>query len=311
MKTPFISVVSPVYRAEKMLEELVGQIEHEIKSITDNYEIILVEDCGPDNSWEVIEKLCEKNKKVIGVKLSRNFGQHYAITAGLDQCKGDWIFVMDCDLQDRPDQMNQLYQKALEGYDIVQGRRENRKDSFFKKSFSKCFYKMLAYLSGYTQDSTIANYGIYNKKVIQSIVSMRETIRFFPTMVAWVGYKKTSIEIEHSHRSEGKSSYTFKKLFNLALDIILAYSDKPLRLIIKLGLITSCLSFIYLLYNLYKYFTGEIIVMGYMSLIISIWFLSGLLMLMMGVVGLYVGKTFESTKNRPIYIIDKRLNTND
>jgi len=309
MVKPLISIVSPVYRAEKMLDELVTQIKKEIVSITDNYEIILVEDQSPDNSWRIIQQLCEKNKNIIGIKLSRNFGQHYAITAGLDQCKGEWIFVMDCDLQDRPDQMNKLYIKAMEGYDIVQGRRENRKDAFFKKTFSKLFYRILAYLSGYSQDNTIANYGIYNKKVIQSIVSMRENIRFFPTMVAWVGYKKTSVEIEHSERSEGRSSYTLKKLFNLALDIILAYSDKPLRLMVKLGFFTSFSSFLFLLYNLYLYFTGKILVMGYMSLIVSIWFLSGLLMLMLGVVGLYVGKTFESAKNRPIYIIETKLNT--
>ncbi|MCF8422789.1 MAG: glycosyltransferase family 2 protein [Bacteroidia bacterium] len=308
MIKPFISIVSPIYRAENTIEELVGQIHKEVSLLTTNYEIILVEDCGPDNSWEKITQFCEKDNKIIGLKLSRNFGQHYAITAGLDQSQGEWIVVLDCDLQDRPDQISKMYNKALEGYDVVQGRRENRKDSFFKKTFSLLFYKVLAYLSGYAQDSTIANFGIYHKKVISSITSMRESIRFFPTMVAWVGFRKTSIEIEHSERYEGKSSYTISKLFNLALDIILAYSDKPLRLIIKLGLVTSMGSFIFLMYNTYKYLSGEILVLGYMSLIISIWFLSGLIMLMLGVVGLYIGKTFESTKNRPIYIIDEKIN---
>ncbi len=308
MKTPFISIVSPVYKAEKTLVELILQVEKEIVKITDSYEIILVNDHSPDDSWQVIKNLCEKSEKIIGIKLSKNFGQHYAITAGLDSCSGEWVYVMDCDLQDRPDQMIKLYHKAMEGYDVVQGRRAGRKDSFFKRTFSKFFYKILAYLSGYSQDSTIANYGIYNKKVIKSIVSMRESIRFFPTMVAWVGYKKTSIEIEHSERLEGKSSYTFKKLFNLALDIVLAYSDKPLRLIVQLGLLTSFSSFLFLLYNLYQYLSGKILVLGYMSLIVSIWFLSGLLMLMLGVVGLYVGKTFESAKKRPIYIVESKIN---
>lgn len=306
--TLHLSIISPVYAAENCIQELVNQIEIEVKKITDNYEIILVEDCGPDNSWGKIEELCLINKNVIGIKLSRNFGQHYAITAGLDQSIGEWVIVMDCDLQDRPDQILKLYHKALEGFDVVQGRRENRKDSFFKKSFSWCFYRTLAYLSGYSQDNTIANFGIYNRKVINAIVSMRESIRFFPTMVAWVGFKKTTIGIEHSERAEGNSSYTLSKLFNLAFDIILAYSDKPLRIIIKLGLLTSISSFIYLLYNIYKYFSGQIVVLGYMSLIISIWFLSGLIMLMLGIVGLYIGKTFESSKNRPIYIVDKKLN---
>lgn len=303
-----LSIVSPVYRGEKFLDELVLQVKKEAEKITSDYEIILVEDCGPDNSWATIERLCDMENKVVGIKLSRNFGQHYAITAGLDHSMGEWVVVMDCDLQDRPDQIPFLYNKALEGFDVVQGMREDRQDSSFKKVFSWLFYRVLSYLSGYNQDSTIANFGIYNRKVVNSIVSMRETIRFFPIMVAWVGYKKVAIPIEHAKRSEGKTSYTFGKLLNLALDIILAFSDKPLRIIVKLGLMTSFASFVYLFYNIYKYATGQIIVMGYTSLITSIWFLSGLMMLMLGIVGLYIGKTYESTKNRPIYLVDKKVN---
>jgi polyisoprenyl-phosphate glycosyltransferase len=310
MEKVLLSVVSPVYRAEKLLPELVREITATVSGITASYEIILVEDCGPDNSWQKIKEVCAGNPKVRGIRLSRNFGQHYAITAGLDHSRGEWVVVMDCDLQDRPDQIPKFYEKALEGFDIVQGRRISRQDSFFKRVFSYFFYRVLAYLSGYRQDSTIANFGIYNKKVIKSIVSMRESIRFFPTMVAWVGFKSTAIDIQHAARPEGKSSYNFSRLLNLALDIVLAYSDKPLRIITKVGLFTSFLSFLILLYNVYKYATGEIIVLGYASLIVSLWFLAGLIMFILGVVGLYVGKTFESTKHRPIYIVDEVLNGN-
>lgn len=303
-----ISIVCPVYKAEKVIHELVKQLETELIKITHNYEIILVEDCGPDKSWGLIEEIGQSNVKVKGIKLSRNFGQHYAITAGLDQSKGDWVVVMDCDLQDRPDQIHKFYNKAIEGFDVVQGRRENRKDSFLKRKFSLFFYKVLAYLSGYSQDSSIANFGIYHRKVIDSVVSMREKTRFFPTMIAWVGFPRTVVNIEHSARAEGKSSYSFDKLFNLALDIILAYSDKPLRLIIKLGLLTSVFSVLYAVYNLYKFLKGEIIVMGYTSIIVSLWFLAGVIMLILGVVGLYIGKTYEGVKNRPLYLIDKTVN---
>ena len=303
-----ISIVCPVYRAENLIHELVNQVETELKKITADYEIILVEDFGPDQSWKVIETIAQKNKKVKGIKLSRNFGQHYAITAGLDQSSGEWIVVMDCDLQDRPDQIRKFYDKAIEGFDIVQGRRENRQDGFFKRKFSFFFYKALAYLSGYEQDSSIANFGIYSRKVVNSIIEMREKTRFFPTMVAWVGYSKAVISIEHSARAEGKSSYSFNKLFNLALDIILAYSDKPLRLIIKMGFFTSFFSLLYAIYNLYKFLKGEIIVMGYASIIVSMWFLAGIIMLILGVIGLYIGKTYEGIKNRPLYLIDKTIN---
>lgn len=307
MPNPYISVVIPVYRAELILAELISQLHSELIKINSEYEIILVEDYSPDASWQKISEICKTNNKVTGIKLSRNFGQHYAITAGLDASKGEWIVVMDCDLQDRPDQIIKFHTKALEGYDIVQGRRIQRKDNIIKKYFSWMFYKTLAYLSGYSQDNTIANFGIYNRNVIAVVSSMRESIRFFPTMIAWVGFKKTSIPIEHSKRLEGKSSYNFSRLFNLGLDIILAYSDKPLRIMIKLGFISSLISFIYLLYNLYKYLSGEIIVMGYTSLIVSVWFLSGIIMCMLGVLGLYIGKTFESTKGRPIYIIEETI----
>lgn len=303
-----VSVVVPVYRAELILLELVKQLYLELDKITDSYEIILVEDHGPDKSWTVIQAICETHDKVKGIHFSRNFGQHYAITAGLQNASGQWIVVMDCDLQDRPDQIIKLYNKAIEGYDIVQGQRENRKDNLFKKIGSMLFYRLLAYLSGYSQNNTIANFGIYNKKVIDSICSLPEKIRFFPTMIAWVGFKKTVINIEHAHRYEGKSTYNLKKLITLSIDVILAYSDKPLRLIIKAGLLTSFLSIIYAGYIMYKFLRGEIIVLGYTSLIISIWFLSGLLMLVLGVVGLYIGKIFETVKDRPLYIIDQKEN---
>ncbi len=202
-----LSVISPVYGAERLIPQLVNRISAAVTSITNDYEIILVDDCGPDNSWEAILKETQVHEKVIGIRLSRNFGQHYAITAGLDHAKGEWVVVMDCDLQDRPEEIPALYAKAIEGYDIVLARRFERKDSFLKKLFSFTFYKTLGYLTGFQQDESVANFGIYHKKVIQAVCSMRESIRYFPTMVKWVGFKATKINVEHSQREEGKSGY--------------------------------------------------------------------------------------------------------
>lgn len=305
---PLISIVSPVYRAEKIVDKLVERISEEVSKITENFEIILVEDGSPDDSWEAIERNCQKDTRVKGIKLSRNFGQHYAITAGLDAAKGKWIVVMDCDLQDRPEEIINLYTKALEGYDIVLASRHQRQDTFFKKLFSKLFYKVLSYLTGTEQDPTIANFGIYSNKVIDSISKMRESIRYFPTMVRWVGFCRIKINVEHASRDEGSTSYNFSRLFNLALDIILAYSDRPIRLTIKLGFIISFISFCFAIITILQYLLGVISVSGYASLIISIWFFSGLIMTTLGIVGLYVGKTFEGVKNRPIYITEKTIN---
>lgn len=303
-----LSVVSPVYRAEKILPVLVQRISDAALTITRDFEIVLVDDFSPDNSWAVIEQLAQENKTVKGIKLSRNFGQHYAITAGLDNAKGEWIVVMDCDLQDRPEEIPVLYQKAQEGFDIVLAKRSNRKDKFFKRLFSRYFYKVLSYLTGSEQDATVANFGIYHRRVNDAIKQMRESIRYFPTMVQWVGFRLTKIEVQHDERFEGKTSYNFKKLLRLATDIILAFSDKPLRILVKGGLLLATIFFFVAIIYLIKWFRGEISVLGYTSLIISVWMLSGIIIATLGVVGLYIGKIFEGVKNRPIYLIEKKLN---
>lgn len=303
-----ISIVSPVYRAEKIIPALVERIERSVRTITSSYEIILVEDGGPDKSWEVIRALAADNPHIVGLQLSRNFGQHYAITAGLDHCKGEWVVVMDCDLQDQPEEIPGLYKKAQEGFEIVLARRAVRKDSFLKKFFSAVFYRTLGYLTGSAQDESVANFGIYHRKVVDAVVSMRESIRYFPTMIKWVGFRTAKLDVAHDQRMDGKSSYNFRKLINLATDIILAFSDKPIRLLISTGLIISAISFIGAIRILIQWMQGEIIVLGYTSLIVSVWLLSGLIIVTLGVVGLYVGKTFEGVKKRPIYIVSNAIN---
>jgi len=302
------SIISPIYKAENILPTLVKRIEESMLEITTDFEIILVEDGSPDNSWEEIERLSKSNKRIVGIELSRNFGQHYAITAGLDHAKGEWIVVMDCDLQDQPEEISKLYSKAKEGYDVVLASRQARQDTFFKRTFSFLFYKVLSYLTGYKQDESVANFGIYHKDVVSAIVKMRESIRYFPTMVKWVGFKTTKIKVEHAQRLGGETSYNMKKLIKLAIDIILAYSDKPLQIMIKIGFIISASSMFVALYFLFKWISGMISVTGFTSLIVSIWFLSGVIMMTLGIVGLYIGKTFEGVKNRPIYIIKSKTN---
>ena len=300
-----LSIVSPVYRAELVLDELVERIAKSVPSAFNSYEIILVDDFSPDKSWQKIVEISSKNSNVRGFKLSRNFGQHYAITAGLNQVSGDYVVVLDCDLQDQPEEIEKLFNASQKGFDIVLARRYERKDSLYKKTVSKLFYKTLSYLTGTKQDATVANFGIYSKQVINEVVKLEEKIKYFPTMVKWVGFSTSYVNVEHASRSEGKSNYNLKKLLNLALDIILAYSDKPLRLIIKFGLSIAMISFLMVIYVLFEKITGKVSVSGYASLIISIWFLSGCLLTTLGVVGLYIGKIFEGVKNRPSYIIEK------
>jgi len=303
-----ISVVSPVYMAENILAELVDRIIQSVKQITEDFEVILVDDGSPDQSWAVVEHLALKHTFVKGIKLSRNFGQHYAITAGLDHVNGDWVVVMDCDLQDLPEEIPNLYAEALKGYDGVFAKRNQRKDSFIKKICSKLFSRILSYLTDSKFDESIANFGIYSRQLINAVRSMRESIRIFPVMVWWVGFKSSQIKVTHGNRKSGKSNYSFNMALKLALSVILAYSDKPIRLLIKAGMLISMLAFIYAIIILIIWLNGMIGVSGYTSLIVSIWFLSGIIISTLGVIGLYVGKTFEGVKNRPIYIIEKTTN---
>ena len=301
-----LSIVSPVYKAEKILDELIRRIHESVSTITSDYEIILVEDGSGDGSWQKIEAHSKTDNHIKGIKLSRNFGQHNAITAGLDHCLGDWIVVMDCDLQDQPEEIPKLYNEALKGFDIVYAKRKQRHDSYFKMITSKIFYKLFAWLSGVPQDGTIANFGIYSSKAINAVNELREPLRSFATMIKWVGFKSTGIYVEHANRFEGKSTYNFRRLLHLALDISLSFSDKPLRMTVKLGAIISGSAFLFGIYTLYKYFTGQITEPGFASLIVSLWFLSGLIIFILGVIGLYLGKVFEGIKDRPLYIIEKK-----
>jgi dolichol-phosphate mannosyltransferase len=302
-----ISIVSPVYKADEFLEQLVERISLTVEKITSDYEIILIDDKSPDNSWNKINDLCLKNNKVIGIRLSRNFGQHYAITAGLDNANGEWVVVMDCDLQDIPEEILNLYEQTKHGFDIVLARRTDRKDKFSQKFLSYFFYKFLNYLTGIKHDEKVANFGIYHQKVIKSILLMRENVRYFPVMVQWVGFEVGYLDVKHASR-DGETSYVLKKRINIALDVILSYSDKPLRIFVKIGMLISFISLIISFYYLVQWTLGYTIVMGYTSLIISIWFLSGVILAALGIIGLYVGKTFQDVKKRPIYLIQEKIN---
>jgi dolichol-phosphate mannosyltransferase len=307
-ENPHISIVSPVYRAEAIIQELVSQISFEMNQSELDYELILVNDASPDNSWQIIKQICSKSPDIIGVNLSRNFGQHYAISAGLSIAKGEWIVVMDCDLQDRPDEIVNLLNKAKEGFLIVQAKRLERKDSVFKKLSSTIFHSLYSYLSGIKTDKTIANFGIYHSKVISEYNKLKEQSRSFPSLIHFLGYNRTYLNVKHSERHEGKSSYAISKLLRLSLDVTLSNSNKPLRLAVKFGFIISFTSIFLAFYNLLAYFFGIISLPKFTSTIFSIWFVGGLNIFALGVVGLYIGKIYDDVKGRPIFVIEEILN---
>ena len=307
---PLISVVSPVYKGEKMVHELVTRVKANVSQLTTDFDIVLVNDASPDDSWDAILKECHDDKRVKGINLSRNFGQHKAILAGLNYAKGRWVIVMDCDLQDRPEEIPALYQKAQEGFDIVQGEREHRKDGFFKRLSSTLFNSVFAYLSGIKTNKKIANFGIYSYKVIEAVCKMPERDRAFGVQVNYVGFRRTTLPIEHGNRLEGSSGYNLAKLLSLAFGTIISNTNKPLKMMVTMGFCMALIAMLIAVYNILAYFLGLIIVPGFTSTIFSIWFVGGMLMVQMGIVGIYIGRVFDQVKGRPLFVVMDEVNVN-
>jgi glycosyltransferase involved in cell wall biosynthesis len=307
---PLLSVVSPVYGAELTVDELVKQLVSVMETMDVDYEIILVDDCGPDRSWEKIKQNCSRNPKVKGLKLSRNFGQHFAITAGIDMAQGDYVVVMDCDLQDDPKYIPELYQKIQEGYDIVYTLKESRKHSFFKNITASLFNYVFNYLidnKSHRSNNNVGAYSMISRKVANAFKAYNDYHRHYLSVLRWLGFNHCYISIEHKERFEGKSSYTFSKLMKHALNGIVSQSDKLLRIFVTIGLTISFISFLSIIAIVILYFVHGFL-SGWASTIIMLLFSTGIILTGIGVLGIYLGKTFEQTKNRPKYIIDEKIN---
>jgi dolichol-phosphate mannosyltransferase len=298
-----ISVVIPVYGCRACLEELHRRLVAALAAITPNYEIILVNDACPQNSWEVIKQIALRDPHVKGIDLSRNFGQIRAITAGLHYADGEWVVVMDCDLQDKPEEIVKLYNKAQEGYDVIFSRRAVRKDPLFKKLSSKVFCWLYGTFTAGAIDNSICNFSISRRMVMDNYKRMGDQNRAFIPFIKWMGFKSTTIAIDHAGRASGKSSYTTRKQLRLALEIVTTQSNKPLILSIKVGFTVSLLAFLCAVYMIIRYLIYGVGVAGWTSTIVSIYFVGGIILAQMGILGLYIGFVFDQTKGRPIFIV--------
>ncbi len=284
---PRISVVSPVYGCAGCLRELVARLTTVLSALGETWEIVLVDDASPDAAWPVARELGAADERVKAVALSRNFGQHHAISAGLDYASGEWIVVLDCDLQDRPEEIARLWAKAQEGHDVVFAERETRQDGWLKRTLSRSFIALLNWLSGTNYDYRTANFGIYSRAVVDAVRSMGDPSPFFPIMVRWAGFRATSIPVRHDARGDGESSYTLRKLARLALETVLSHSDKPLRLVAALGLIVSMIALAITAFSVLRYLHGDVTVAGYTSVIASMWLLAGVMLFCMGILPKY------------------------
>ncbi len=302
---PELSVVIPVYRGADCLDELYRRLVAACSAVGD-FEIILVEDCGPDESWSAIKALAARDARVRGLQFSRNFGQHYGITAGIDVARGNWLVVMDCDLQDRPEEIPRLYARAREGFDIVLAQRAQRKDRWRKRVTSAAFYAVFRYFTELPYDGSVGNFRIISRQVVESFRTFKEQLRFFGGIITWLGFRVTSIEVNHDPRFAGETTYSWRKLIELAIQTVVAYSDKPLRLAIRVGFSLALLALIGGAYVFVRALLGGITVSGWASVMVSIYFLSGVMLGFMGILGLYLGRVFDEVKGRPLYIVRER-----
>lgn len=303
---PSISVVIPVYRAERIVPVLCKRLVATLSQLGRSYEIILIDDRSPDASWEIMCQMAKDYPSIVAVRLSRNFGQHYAITAGLELATGDWTIIMDCDLQDQPEEIPHLLQAGEQGYDVVLARRKMRRGISGKRLFSRLFYWTLNLLSDYHIDPAVGSFRIMRRPVVQAYCGMRETARLFGGMVEWLGFETTSVEVEHAARFEGRSSYDLWSLTRLALDGICSFSNRPLYFSIGAGVLMSCLAGAFGASLIIRYLVHPHIgVPGWLSLITLTTFMGGLILLNLGVLGLYVGRIYDQTKGRPLYVVDR------
>lgn len=303
-----ISVVVPVYGCPEALKPLHNRLTNSLCKITKSYEIIFVNDGCPKNSWLEINNICKNDKKVVGINLSRNFGQLHSTNAGIDYATGEYVVLMDCDLQDQPEAIADLYSEINNGYDIVFVRRKNRKESKLTLFFSRMFYKVYNKLVDGYYDSEIGNYCIVKKEVVDEYKKIEDKNKSFTTVLSWMGYSTKTIDIECDERYEGKTSYTFSKKLDLAIDMLTSQSNKPLKIVIYMGMVIAFASFIYLLVQIIKYLVLKNITEGWTSIIGAIFLMGGIMLISIGCVGIYIGNIFNQTKGNPEYLIKEIIN---
>lgn len=307
MSRPHVTVVAPVYREEGNIAEFCRRVGAALSGITGDYEIILVEDGGGDGSWARIVEESRADRRIKGLRFARNFGQHYAITAGLTAARGDWVVVMDSDLQDRPEVIPELYAKARQGFEIVFVARRDRPESWWYRAAQRGFYALFRWLAGTDYDPAHGNFSILSRRVLAHYLSLNEQLRFYGGMLAWLGFPRASIEATHGRRHAGSSVYTLRNRLRLAAAVIVAHSDRPLHLSIGFGFLMATGAFVYGVALLLRALAGQIVVQGYASMMVSIFFIGGLVLIVQGIVGVYIGKIYAEARRRPLYVVAETI----
>lgn len=306
-----ISIVTPVYNAVNIVDELYNQLVENVSRITDDFEIVMVNDACPYGSGEKIAALARKDSRVKFIDLARNFGQHIAISAGLDYASGDYVVVMDCDLQDPPDKIGVLFDALKQsGKEVAFSVRENRKEGFLKLFYSKTFSSVMRLLSDkiYVTDKNIGNFSIVSAKVVKEIRKLREYNRSYFGLVKWCGFDICYCPIEAQARFEGKSGYTFFKSLKHAFHILMQQSVKPLFVSVAFSLLCFVASFVFAGLILYNHFAGNYAVNGYAGIMFALTFIGALLFLTLAIMSVYLANIFQESHRRPLYVVGRSMN---
>lgn len=303
---PRISVVVPVYGCVGCLDILCDRLKQCLASLTSRFEIILVDDRSPDNAWPVIAELQLQHPEVRGIRLSRNFGQHIAITAGLAAVQGDYAVVMDCDLQDPPEIIPKIFAKLNEGYDLVLARRAKRTHSGFRLLAARAYFGLISRFTEENIDGSYGTFSMLSRKVIDAFLQFGERERHYLFILRWLGFRIGRIDYEHQQRTIGHSAYSLTRLIRHAVDGILFQATVLLRWIVGMGLLFAAFGAGLAIFYIYQYFMHSSYP-GWTSLVVLILICTGTILTSLGVIGLYVGKIFDQAKSRPLYLIDTIL----
>lgn len=303
-----ISILIPCHNEQDNIERLYEQIANSI-SLIDGYlwEIVFVEDGSYDDTLQRIKQLRERDERVCFISLSRNFGKENAMLAGFDHITGDCVIIMDADLQHPPQLMAEMIGEWESGYDDVYAERLNRgKESWLRRKLSMVYYRLLQQMAKVDVLPNVGDFRLLDRKCIDSMKKLRETQRYTKGLYCWIGFKKKKITFQQADREKGKSSFSYHRLFNLAIEGITSYTTAPLRISTVVGIVVSLVAFIYMCYVLVKTILYGEPVQGYPTLVILILFLGGVQLLSLGIIGEYLGRIFHETKNRPVYLISER-----
>lgn len=307
----FYSVIIPLFNEEEVFNESYKRLKNVMDSLNEDYELIFINDGSTDTTETLVKNTAILDKKVKLINFSRNFGHQIAISAGMDYSSGDAVIIIDADLQDPPELIPKMISKYIEGYDVVYAVRSKRKgETFFKKFSAKLFYRTLKYLTDFNIPVDTGDFRLISRNVCDVLSSLDERNRFVRGLVSWVGFNQIGIEYVRDDRFAGETKYPLKKMLKLSMDGITSFSVKPLKLSIVLGAIIMIIDFLYCIYLIINklLFNSNIIIHGWTSTLIITAFLSGIQLLMLGIIGEYLARIFEESKNRPLYIVKEVIN---